>query len=273
MSKCLALGLVTVATLLTGASAAAAAERIRHDLPLSYHGHARQVITVVANDAKATIATLTAWQRGAHGWQRVVGPVRAYLGSDGIGQASETTSKTPAGVWTLTEAFGIQPNEGTRLPYRRVGTWDWWVSDTTSPLYNTYQHCKPGTCRFNESASENLGATGPVYNHAVVINYNRNPIVSGAGSAFFLHISNGKPTAGCVSIPAHSLKAVMHWLNPTEHPVIDVGIRHPTQRRSFSHLSALIMSVHDQDNGAGVDTEIDKERVSRSRRLRVAPRS
>ena len=155
MSNRLALGLVTVAILLTGAPAATAVEQIRHDLPLPYHGHAQQVVTVVADDANATTATLTAWQRGTHGWQRVVGPVRAYVGSDGIGQASETTSKTPAGVWTLTEAFGIQPNEGTRLPYRQVNTWDWWVSDATSPLYNTYQHCKPGTCRFNESAGEN----------------------------------------------------------------------------------------------------------------------
>jgi L,D-peptidoglycan transpeptidase YkuD (ErfK/YbiS/YcfS/YnhG family) len=254
MSNRLALGLVTVAILLTGTPAATAAEQIRHDLPLPYHGHAQQVVTVVADDANATTATLTAWQRGTHGWQRVVGPVRAYVGSDGIGQASETTSKTPAGVWTLTEAFGIQPNEGTRLPYRQVNTWDWWVSDTTSPLYNTYQHCKPGTCRFNESAGENLGATGPVYNYAVVINYNRHPIVPGAGSAFFLHISHDKPTAGCVSIPTHSLKAVMRWLDPAKHPVIDIGIRHPTQRQSSSHVHFSMMSDRSQDDGTGVNS-------------------
>jgi L,D-peptidoglycan transpeptidase YkuD (ErfK/YbiS/YcfS/YnhG family) len=197
-------------------------------LPVPYWGHASQVITVIADSPTATTATFTAWQRTGgpwDHWKAVRGPITANVGSDGIGQASETTSKTPAGTWTLTEAFGIQANDGTRLPYRQVGTADWWVSDVKSPLYNTYYHCVPGTCPFNEGAGEDLGEAGPVYNHAVVIDYNRNPIVPGAGSAFFLHISSGKPTAGCVSIPAEDLKAVMAWLDPAQQPVIDIAVR------------------------------------------------
>jgi L,D-peptidoglycan transpeptidase YkuD (ErfK/YbiS/YcfS/YnhG family) len=196
-------------------------------LPVPYHGGARQVITVVASSPTATTATFTAWQRTGLLWDQwtpVRGPITANVGSDGIGQASETTSKTPAGVWTLTEAFGRQANDGTRLPYRQVGNSDWWVSDTKSPLYNTYYHCEPGACPFNEAAGEDLGKAGPVYDHAVVIDYNRSPAVPGAGSAFFLHISAGKPTAGCVSIPADDLKAVMSWLDPSQNPVIDIAV-------------------------------------------------
>ncbi|MEV6611083.1 L,D-transpeptidase family protein [Kutzneria sp. NPDC051319] len=214
---------VATAMLLTMTATSASAS----SLPVPYRGPAGQVITVVADSATATTAVLTAWQRTGPLWDQwtpVHGPVTANVGTDGIGQASETTSKTPAGVWTLTEAFGIQANDGTRLPYRQVGTSDWWVSDTKSPLYNTYYHCTPGSCPFNEGAGEDLGKAGPVYDHAVVIDYNRKPVVPGAGSAFFLHVSAGKPTAGCVSIPADDLKAVMAWLDPAQHPVIDIAV-------------------------------------------------
>jgi len=51
------------------------------------------------------------------------------------------------------------------------------------------------------------------------------PVVPGAGSAFFMHVSAGKPTAGCVSIPADDLKAVMAWLDPAQHPVIDIAVK------------------------------------------------
>jgi L,D-peptidoglycan transpeptidase YkuD (ErfK/YbiS/YcfS/YnhG family) len=222
----LAVATVTATVLLTGQASSASAQT--RGVPLPYVGDAQQVVTVVADSPTATTAVLTAWQRSgpsSDDWTVAHGPVMAFVGSQGVGQASETTSKTPAGVWTLTEAFGIQGNDGTRLPYRQAGTSDWWVSDAKSPLYNTYYHCDPGTCPFNEAAGEDLGKAGPVYDHAVVIDYNRNPVVPGAGSAFFLHISNGRPTAGCVSIPADDLKAVMAWLDPAKHPVTDIGVR------------------------------------------------
>jgi L,D-peptidoglycan transpeptidase YkuD (ErfK/YbiS/YcfS/YnhG family) len=148
--------------------------------------------------------------------------VAAFVGKDGIGQASETTSRTPAGTWPLSEAFGISA-AATRLPYRRVTASDWWVSDVRSPYSNTHYSCAPGTCPFDERAGENLGRAGRVYDHAVVIDYNRHPVVPGAGSAFFLHIASGRPTAGCVAIPAADLDAVLRWLDPARHPVIDIS--------------------------------------------------
>jgi L,D-peptidoglycan transpeptidase YkuD (ErfK/YbiS/YcfS/YnhG family) len=113
----------------------------------------------------------------------------------------------------LPSTFGRQANPGSGLSYRRVGTSDWWVSDVRSPAYNTYQWCVPGTCRFNEAAGENLGRAGKVYDYAVVMGVNaaRRP---GGGSAFFLHVTNGSATAGCVAIAAASLIALMRWLRP-----------------------------------------------------------
>ncbi|WP_433194267.1 L,D-transpeptidase family protein [Nocardia sp. CA-107356] len=206
------------------AAVAACTSAPRPDLPLPYHGDATQLLTVVAADTTATTATLTAWQRFPGGWRAEIGPLPAFVGRDGIGRASENSAHTPAGVWTLTEAFGIAPNDGTSLPYRQVGDADWWVSDADAPNYNRYAHCATGTCEFDEHASENLGMAGVAYDHAVVIDYNRQPVVAGAGSAFFLHIETGRPTAGCVAIAAADLRTVMRWLDPGAHPVINIGI-------------------------------------------------
>jgi L,D-peptidoglycan transpeptidase YkuD (ErfK/YbiS/YcfS/YnhG family) len=194
------------------------------DLPLPYDGDADQVVTVVAPDSQSTDATITAWQRTSSGWKEAVGPVKGYVGEDGVGKASETVAKTPQGVWTLTEAFGNLPANNTALPYRQIDDADWWVSDVESQFYNTHQRCETGSCPFDESAGENLASVGTAYDRSVVIDYNRNPPVPGNGSAFFLHVSTGGPTAGCVSIPAADLDELMTWLEPHDEPVINIGI-------------------------------------------------
>ena len=80
------------------------------------------------------------------------------------------------------------------------------------------RRCWPGSCSFNTAVSENLYQAGYVYSYAVVIDYNRFPARAGAGSAFFLHVTDGGPTAGCVSIPAANLVSLMRWLSPNAHP-------------------------------------------------------
>jgi L,D-peptidoglycan transpeptidase YkuD (ErfK/YbiS/YcfS/YnhG family) len=51
-----------------------------------------------------------------------------------------------------------------------------------------------------------------------------NPVVKGAGSGFFLHVSFGAPTEGCVALPENELSRVMRWLLPADHPVISIGV-------------------------------------------------
>lgn len=192
-------------------------------LPLGVDaGSSRQVVTVVAPSAGSTSAVLTAWQRGAAGWVPVIGPVTARVGSAGVGRASESSTRTPAGTFSLSEAFGRAGDPGTGLPYRVVDGDDWWVSDVRSPRYNQYAECARGTCDFDEGVSENL-AEEAAYQHAVVLDYNRGG-TPGAGSAFFLHVSNGAPTSGCVAIDAGSLVALLRWLDPGARPLIAIGV-------------------------------------------------
>ncbi|HZE49802.1 MAG TPA: L,D-transpeptidase family protein [Jatrophihabitantaceae bacterium] len=186
-------------------------------------GSATQVVTVVAPTTSSTTATLQAWTKNASGWHRVGAAVPAHVGSNGLTPTpSEGESATPIGSFTLTQAFGSAANPGTKVPYFRTDAGDWWVSDVSSPYYNTHYRCS-GSCPFDTSAGENLRDAGFVYTYAVVIDYNRAPVVKGAGSAFFLHVTNGQATAGCVSIPEASLVSIMRWLNPSAHPRILIG--------------------------------------------------
>jgi L,D-peptidoglycan transpeptidase YkuD (ErfK/YbiS/YcfS/YnhG family) len=186
-------------------------------------GRSTQVLTVVVPSAASTRATVTAWQRGPGGWKAVVGPVSARVGAQGVGRASESTSRTPAGTFTLTEAFGRAGDPGTRLPYRRIAPSDYWVSDVTSRYYNRFYACGR-TCPFDTAAGERLWNAGSSYRYAVVIDYNRWPAVRGAGSAFFLHVTDGAATAGCVAVDAASLTAVLRWLDPSARPLIAIGV-------------------------------------------------
>lgn len=148
----------------------------------------------------------------------------AHVGADGVTtQPSETKSATPIGSFTLTQAFGALSNPGTPLPYFRTDLSDWWISES-GRLYNTHQHCSSG-CAFTQGdPNEHLRSITPQYNYAVVIDYNRFPVRAGAGSAFFLHVTDGSATAGCVAVPQDTLVTLMRWLTPAAHPRILIGL-------------------------------------------------
>jgi L,D-peptidoglycan transpeptidase YkuD (ErfK/YbiS/YcfS/YnhG family) len=184
-----------------------------------------QVVTVKVPSLTATTAVLEVWQRMSNGrYMRVYGPIRARVGAAGIGSAREGSTKTPAGVWGLTQAFGIAPDPGSGLPYFRVDNNDWWVGDSRSRYYNRHYGCAPGHCPFSERVSEHLLSVGAVYGYAAMINYNTAPVRPHAGAAFFLHMTDNTPTLGCVAIPRVNMIWLLRWLRPGAHPVISIGL-------------------------------------------------
>ena len=207
---------------------AAAAQR-GGTLPLRYYtGSATRVITVTAYHRSSTTARLQAWRKApGGGWLQYGTAVTAHIGADGMStQPSESRSATPIGSFTLTQAFGYYANPGTSLPYFKTRPSDWWISQA-GPLYNTHQRCSSG-CRFTRGApNEHLYYETPFYDYAVVIDYNtRNApggVRQGAGSAFFLHVTDGSATAGCVAIPQSRLVPLLRWLTPAAHPRILIG--------------------------------------------------
>lgn len=196
----------------------------RQTLPLRYPtADATQVITVTASTTGSTTATVQAWTRSDSGWLRSGARIPAFLGTQGMSaDTNEGLSATPMGSFTLTQAFGRAPDPGSRLPYRQTTPADWWISQP-GPLYNTWQHCA-ANCSFTQGdPNEHLYEITPWYDYAVVIDYNRDPVHQGAGSAFFLHVSVGEPTAGCVAVPRADMVRLLTWLDPAAHPRILIG--------------------------------------------------
>jgi L,D-peptidoglycan transpeptidase YkuD (ErfK/YbiS/YcfS/YnhG family) len=184
-----------------------------------------QVVTVKVASTRATTGVLEVWTRMSNGrYMRVYGPIPAHVGAAGIGTAHAGSTRTPAGVWGLTQSFGIAPNPRSGLPYFQVDNNDWWVGDSSSPYYNHHYRCAPGHCPFDERVSEHLLSAGAVYGYAAMINYNTAPAHPHAGAAFFLHMTDNTPTAGCVAIPRVNIIWLLRYLHPNAHPVISIGL-------------------------------------------------
>jgi L,D-peptidoglycan transpeptidase YkuD (ErfK/YbiS/YcfS/YnhG family) len=169
-------------------------------------GNATQVISVVGV-GKST-AKMDVYERTAAGWQPIVGSA---------GMAPETHDGqmlTPMGIFTLDFAFGTAPSPGGGLQYVQVGPDHWWDGDMKSPTYNTMQVCKKSECPFDtdpSSGTENLQI--PQYKHAIVMGVNKQR-VPGNGGAFFVHTTDGGPTAGCVSVDDATMVELIKWLRP-----------------------------------------------------------
>jgi L,D-peptidoglycan transpeptidase YkuD (ErfK/YbiS/YcfS/YnhG family) len=223
-----AVALVGVAAFTSAASSSTPVRGVA--LPLGYStGTAIRVITVTAHTAGSKTATLQAWNKApGGGWLKHGTSVTAHIGAEGMStHPSESRSATPIGSYTLTLAFGHLTDPGTRLPYIHTNPSDWWISQAGS-LYNTHQRCASGCAFTRGSPNEHLYYETPYYNYAVVIDYNtRNApggVHQGAGSAFFLHVTDGNPTAGCVAIGLSKLVSLLRWLAPTTHPRILIGV-------------------------------------------------
>jgi L,D-peptidoglycan transpeptidase YkuD (ErfK/YbiS/YcfS/YnhG family) len=179
-----------------------------------------QVVTVQA-PARATVATVRLWTCG----RLVAGPWRAELGRAGLStHKHEGDGTTPTGTYRLGALYGIEPNPGVRGLYHRLVCGDWWDEDPGSPTYNTFRHVACGRSPPFGGNSEALWQISPQYRYFVVVEYNAHPTVAGRGSAIFVHVSTGRPTAGCISLPEPELVRLLRWLRPSERPSIRIGI-------------------------------------------------
>lgn len=165
-----------------------------------------QMVVVTANGSYAQVSM---HQINAVGeWEEIM-TTAGFVGSDGVGKASENESKTPAGVYTLTQAFGVNANPGTSLPYTQVNDSYYWVDDVNSPYYNRF--VSTNDTDKNWDSAEHLVDYPSQYAYAIAIDYNTQ-CTPGAGSAIFFHCSNGGPTAGCVAIPQGDLIYVLNHI-------------------------------------------------------------
>ena len=179
------------------------------------------VVGVPATDA--TTGTLTAYQRVGQQWKAVLGPTPAKVGELGIGIPADGVYRTPEGTFAFDQAFGREPNPGTKMPYFQATNQDWWDEDAASPTYNTHVRSAENP----SSITENLYDSGPVYDYAVNIAVNPQRI-PGKVSGIFLHVTDGNPTWGCVAIGREEMRSILTWLDPAAAPRITIGVGNPS---------------------------------------------
>jgi len=173
-------------------------------------GPATQVVLV---DSSGSAATVRACERRSGQWVSVLGRMSGHVGYRGVappGQKREGDRRTPGGTFRLGRGFGVNADPGgTWFSWRRVTREDVWVDDPGSDLYNTWQEL-PANGRWDsaESLYQPLD-----YAYAQVVDYNT-ARVPGRGSAIFLHVDDGNPTLGCITLSRHRLIEVFRWQRP-----------------------------------------------------------
>jgi len=182
----------------------------------------RQLITVVATAYRATRAELTAYRKVDGRWRRVFGPWTAWIGRNGMappGAKREGDGRTPSGTFGFGFFFGVDSDPGVRFPFRAIHAYDFWDDDPASPLYNEWVDDRQASAGI---APEPMDVSAYGYGAVIAYNTARTP---GLGSAIFLHINIGTPTAGCVTLPVHELLQILRWLNPADSPRITMGVQ------------------------------------------------
>ena len=197
---------------------------------------ARQLVVVSSPTYNPAdyLATFQSFRRAnaTSPWEPVFPAWQAEIGSGHIVDVRhEGDRATPTGVYPFgLTMYGTRPDPGgLHAAYHQLVCGDWWDEDPYSSQYNQFVHVSCGTTPPFAAWSEPLwtetrGDRG--YPYLAVIDYNDNPTVAGVnapGSGIFLHTWMDAPTEGCIALPITDLLKVLRWLEPADHPVIEIG--------------------------------------------------
>ncbi len=160
--------------------------------------------------------------RGGLGWGRGLFPIESETGPIKM----EGDGKSPAGIFKLGHAFGYSNSapKGCKLPYRTATDRDYFVDDVNSPDYNTWVSIVGGANKPEKywKSFERMRRGDHIYELGIVVEHNVKPVVSGRGSAIFLHVWRAKDeaTLGCTAMPKENLEELLMWLDPCKNPVL-----------------------------------------------------
>lgn len=166
-----------------------------------------QAITVVGNGG--SYATLTLHTKCNGIWTETLS-CSARVGKNGITSSKrEGDGKTPTGIYSFGQAFGVAGNPGTSRGWLQVNNNHYWVDDVNSSYYNRLVDASQTGIQWN--SAEHLVSYPTAYKYAIAVNYNT-ACTPGAGSAIFLHCSTGGSTAGCISVSQSNMIQILRNL-------------------------------------------------------------
>jgi L,D-peptidoglycan transpeptidase YkuD (ErfK/YbiS/YcfS/YnhG family) len=142
--------------------------------------------------------------------------VRCSLGRGGVVPAEskrEGDGATPLGIWPMRQVFWrsdrLAPPQ-TGLPTVVLSPSMGWCDDPSNGRYN-----RPVELPF-PAGHEKLWREDHAYDLVVELGYNDDPVVSGKGSAIFLHVAGPdySPTEGCVACALPDLLDLLRAARP-----------------------------------------------------------
>ena len=150
-----------------------------------------------------------------------VATIKGVVGYGGVTTADlkcEGDGKTPIGVYALKRGLCYAKDFESAFPMVVYDEDDMWSEDVNSADYNTFVE-NPDPERKGDRLWQRHDT---LFRYIVVVEYNTDPIVAGAGSAIFMHAwrAEGKPTAGCVAMAESDIKRIVEWLDPELRPHI-----------------------------------------------------
>jgi L,D-peptidoglycan transpeptidase YkuD (ErfK/YbiS/YcfS/YnhG family) len=189
-------------------------------------GESSQVLLVVGEESAGFNGTLYVLEKRGTIWRGAFPPLGALIGEKGFappGLKKEGDLRTPSGVFAMKLTFGYAPGIPSRMPYRQAGADDIWVDDISSPDYNRWVRKGETTA----ASFEIMRLPDDRYKYGIVVEYNTDPVVKGAGSAIFFHVRRGEnmPTLGCVALSESDMLKVLGWLDPAARPLVVMGTR------------------------------------------------
>ncbi|MFC1405931.1 hypothetical protein [Streptacidiphilus sp. N1-5] len=170
----------------------------------------QQVLLVSGTGKNANTGTATLYTRTADGSWLAGTAWPSHNALDGwTTHHMEGDLHSPIGVYSLTDAGGLDANPGTKLPY------------THSSAFKAL-----GTGFEGESLAD-------AFDYVVAINYNHvagtsplsaeRPLGANRGGGIWVHVDHGGPTHGCVSLAKADMAILLKDLDPSKHPVIVMG--------------------------------------------------
>jgi L,D-peptidoglycan transpeptidase YkuD (ErfK/YbiS/YcfS/YnhG family) len=190
---------------------------------LGFAAGSSQAVLVVGDNRQGKGVIVYLFEKNEGTWRVLPKEFPAIIGKNGfapIGEKKEGDGKTPTGMFPVSLAFGYAQIVDTAMPYRQATADDYWVDDSSSPLYNTWVKGKP-----DAKSMESMKRKDDLYKWGLVVDYNVDPVVKGKGSAIFIHVwrKPGSVTAGCAACAEENILYLLKWLDPAKKPVVAMG--------------------------------------------------
>jgi L,D-peptidoglycan transpeptidase YkuD (ErfK/YbiS/YcfS/YnhG family) len=146
--------------------------------------------------------------------------VPCSVGRGGIGRKrAEGDGITPVGVHRIETVLLRRDRGAGPMRGRPIGPADGWSDDPADPAYNRMVR------RPHRHGHEALRRADQQYDLIAVLDWNRDPVVKGRGSAIFLHCwrKPRHPTAGCIAFAARDLGWILRRWTPRSRVIVRQG--------------------------------------------------